>query len=87
MTNSPIDTLRDGRLKATIWKNFGDNGNFYTVTLSRSYQDEADNWQDSDSFSGSELLRIAHLASRAYDRVSELRSIDRKELAGTAANG
>ena len=77
MTNQPIDTLRDGRLKATIWKNQGDSGSFYTVNLTRSYQDEAKEWRDSDSFSGSELPRIAHLATRAYDRTSELRQADR----------
>ena len=85
MTNQPIDTLRDGRLKATIWKNFGEKGNFYTVTLTRSYQDEAENWKDSDSFSGSELLRIAHLATRAYDRTSELRQADREAIQTKAA--
>lgn len=71
--NRPTETLRDGSLKATIWKNFGDNGNFYTVTLARSFKDEADQWQETSSFSGSQLLRIARLAGRAYDRVSALR--------------
>ncbi len=80
MTNSPIETIRDGSLKATIWKNLGEKGNFFTVNLSRSYKDEADTWHDSDSFSGSELLRIARLASRAYDRTNELRQADRAAL-------
>ena len=79
MNNKPIDTLRDGNLKATIWKNFGEKGNFYTVNLTRSYKDEAGNYHDSDSFSGSELLRIAHLATRAYDRTNELRQSDNAE--------
>lgn len=76
MANKPIDTLRDGSLKATIWKNFGEKGNFYTVNLTRTYKDEAGNYHDSDSFSGSELLRIARLAGKAYDRTSELRQQD-----------
>jgi len=33
-------------------------------------------YHDSDSFSGSELLRIARLAERAYDRIGELRQAD-----------
>jgi hypothetical protein len=78
----PEDTLRDGLLKATIWKNEGEKGAFYSVNLSRSYQDDAGNYHDSESFSGSELLRIAHLAGRAYDRISELR-----QSARDAANG
>ena len=80
MTNKPIDTLRDGSLKATIWSNFGEKGTFYTVNLTRTYKDDADKYHDSDSFSGSELLRIAHLATRAYDRVSELRQADKADL-------
>lgn len=81
MANQPTETLRDGRLKATIWKNFGDNGNFYTVNLSRSFKDEAGTWQDSDSYSGAELLRISRLAGKAYDRIGELRQADREALA------
>ena len=91
MANQPIETLRDGRLKATIWKNFGDNGNFYSVNLTRIYQKDNGDWQDSDSFSGTELLRIARLAGKAYDRVNELRASDRvagdEEPAATAAGG
>ena len=83
----PIDTLRDGNIKATIWKNLGEKGNFFTVTFTRTYKDEGDNYQDSDSFSGSQLLRVAHLATRAYDRISELRAADREELQQSAANG
>ena len=41
-----------------------------------TYQDDAVNYHGSDSFSNSELLRIAHLATRAYDRISELRVAD-----------
>ncbi len=77
MANQPIETLRDGSLKATIWKNFGDKGNFYSVNLTRLYTDEAGNFHDSDSFSGSELLRIARLASKAYDLTNELRKAEK----------
>lgn len=76
MANQPTDTLRDGSLKATIWKNEGEKGAFFSVNLSRTYKDDAGNYHDSDSFSGSELLRIAHLASRAYDRISDLRQAE-----------
>lgn len=85
MANQPEDTLRDGLLKATIWKNEGDKGAFFSVNLTRSYQDEADNWHDTDSYSNSELLRIAHLATRAYDRVSELRQQERSTDARQAS--
>lgn len=71
--NKPIETLRDGSLKATIWKNTHEKGDFYSVQFSRTYKDSGGNWQDGQSFSGSELLRLARLATKAYDRTSELR--------------
>ena len=77
MANQPEETLRDGSLKATIWKNEGEKGTFFSVNLTRIYKDDAGNYHDSDSFSGTELLRIAHLATRAYDRISELRQQER----------
>ena len=80
--NKPIDTLRDGSLKATLWKNSSENGTFYSVNLARTYKDEAGNYQDSDSFSGSDLLRIARLAGKAYDRASELRRRDQLDASG-----
>ena len=86
MANKPIDTLRDGRLKATIWKNPGESRSFYSVNLTRTYQDGAGNYQDSDSFSNSELLRIARLAGQAYDRVNELRAADREAPEAEAPN-
>ena len=74
MANQPIETLRDGSLKATIWKNFGDRGNYYSVQLARSYTDDGGDWKESNSFIGDELLRIARLAGRAYDRATALRA-------------
>lgn len=75
-SNKPAATLRDGRLKATVWKNTGEKGTFHRVDFSRSYQDAKGDWHDSTSFSGTELLRLSHLALKAYDKVAELRSPD-----------
>ena len=72
-TNRPTTTLRDGRLKAAIWSQSSEKGGFHRVTFARGYRDESGAWHDSDSFSGAELLRLAHLAGRAYDEVQRLR--------------
>ena len=77
MTNStkqkPAATLRDGALKATLWRKQSEKGVFYNVTLSRTYKD-GDEYKDSHSFSGAELLRVARLAGKAYDLADELRA-------------
>lgn len=72
----PIETLRDGNIKAAIWKNESDNGTFYAITFSRTYKD-GDDYKDTESFSGSQLLRLARLAGKAYDRTNKLRAADR----------
>ena len=69
----PAQTIRDRNLKATIWKNSGEKGDFYTVQFTRSYRDDQGNYHDSDSYSGSELLRVSRLAQKAYDYIAELR--------------
>ncbi len=69
----PVETLRDGAIKATIWKNTGEKGDYYSVDLTRIYKDKDDHYQDTHSFSSHELLRVAHLAERAYDRVAVFR--------------
>jgi hypothetical protein len=69
----PAATIRDGALKATIWRNTGDKGEFHSVRFTRTWKDEQGHYHDSDSFSGAELLRLAHLATKAYDQLASLR--------------
>ena len=77
MSNRPIQTLRDGALSASIWKNEAENGAFYSVTFGRTYTDDNEQPHSADSFSGADLLRIGHLSGKAYDRINELRSKDK----------
>ena len=83
--NKPVNTIRDGALKATIWKNFGEKGNFYSVDFSRTYQDDQGNYHDSHSFSGSELLRIARMANLAYGEIATYRAEDATQGAQESA--
>lgn len=72
--NAPLETLRDGRLKATIWENAGDNNETYhTVTLAKVYEDREGKLQDTASFSAGELLRVAELAREAHGVIRGLR--------------
>lgn len=67
--NKPALTIRDRNLKVTIWKNSGEKGDFYTVQFTRSYRDDQGNYHDSDSYSGSELLRVSRLHKRTNCRI------------------
>lgn len=71
--NTPLEVLRDGSLKATIWENEGENGPYFNTTFARTYQATDGSLKDAQSFSGSELLRVAELARQAYATVNAYR--------------
>ncbi len=79
-TPKPADTLRDGAIKATIWRNEsekdGKTNVFFTADISRTYTDADGKYQDSHSFSGIDLLKVARLSGKAYDRLAKLRKAE-----------
>jgi len=77
-TNKPAETIRDGAFKATIWKNLGEKGAFFSTTITRLYTDEHGNYHESTRFSGADLLKVSRLAGKAYDRELELRAAESK---------
>lgn len=79
-TNGPADVLRDGNIKATMWKNERENGPSFSTVFARTWQDEEGGYRDSHSFSGTELLRVSELARGAYTRTIELRQEHRVEI-------
>ena len=58
----PVDEIRIGRVKATIWHN---------VTFSRLYKD-GDQWKSTQSFGRNDLLVLAKVADQAHTRIFEL---------------
>ena len=66
-SNKPIETIFDGRIKAAIWKNSGDKGAYYTVQISKLYDDEQGNTKETNSFGKNDLLKVARLTNKAYD--------------------
>lgn len=74
--NAPVETIRGrGGIKATIWKNASSNGSFYSIELSRTYKTD-DGFNDSRSFSDTDLLVLTNLLPKAYDRVADFRRTD-----------
>lgn len=72
--NKPLATLRDGRLKATIWENTNDQNEVYhTVTLAKTYEDKNGKLRDTHSLSSSEALRGASLLSEAHLHILDVR--------------
>lgn len=70
--NRPADTLRDGSLKATIWRNDGENGTYHTVNLARTYKDDQGNLRDTSSFRAKDMLPLSELSRQAHYRANDL---------------
>jgi hypothetical protein len=57
--NKPIHRIKYGAVKATIWQNDSAKGPFYTVTVSRSWRDDKQEWHDNASFHFKDLPNLA----------------------------
>lgn len=77
--NRPADTLRDRGMKATIWRNQGEQRPFYTAEFVRSFRDASGDWHDSHSFGADGLLKLSLLAQQTYSRIRELEMADREQ--------
>lgn len=68
--NQPVHTIRYRNLKGTIWKNSGANGDFYSITFSRSYQDKEEKWHDVASFNFNDLPMLAKIANDCHSWIA-----------------
>ena len=60
MSQQPAHKFRDGSLQVTIWRNAGENGNWYIVNPSRGYK-KGDDWKETESLGFDDLLPMAKL--------------------------
>jgi hypothetical protein len=67
--NAPVFTCRHRALKAAVWKNDGESGSFYNVTLTRSYKD-GETWRESGSFGYDDVLIVAELLRTCHGFIS-----------------
>ncbi len=75
MENStrPIETFRDGRLKAAIFENHNDRGTYHSIKIAKVYETKDGDLKETNSFSSGELLRVAELARESHQYVRDLR--------------
>lgn len=72
ITQRPQETLREGSLKAAIWRNESERGAYHSVTLARTYKDRERNLQDTSSFSAKDMLGLSELARGAHHHAHDL---------------
>jgi len=63
--SKPAQAFSIGPVQAAIWKNNSKNGDFYSVTFSRSYK-SGESFKNSDTFSNRDLLSVSKLADQAH---------------------
>ena len=63
----PVHELKEGAVKAAIWRREGKNGVFYQASFTRIFKDEVTGiWRDSPNFGERDLEPLAKLASQAF---------------------
>lgn len=77
--NRPVETLRDGNLKAAIWENEREDKTMQNVQFRKSYRDQDGQYRDTDSFGSNDLLRLSRLAEQSYDRIKAMREAAREQ--------
>jgi len=75
--SQPAHKIRIGSLQVTIWRNHGDNGNWYSVIPSRGYKQD-DAWKETDSLGFDDLLAMAKLLDLAHTWIVQQRQADTK---------
>ena len=75
----PEETVREGPLKAAIWRNDGENGAYHSVTVARTYKDRDGNLQDTQSFRPKDMLGLSELARQAHHTAHGLDRVVFKE--------
>lgn len=75
---SPAHKVRIGSLQATIWRNSGEKGAWYSVKLTRGYKADDDSWRDTDNLGADDLLAAAKLLDLAHTWVMHQQQADAK---------
>ena len=70
--NPPVETLREGPLKAALWRNESERGAYHSVTLARTYKDREGQLQETSSFRAKDMLGLSELARRAHHHTHDL---------------
>lgn len=62
----PVHKERVGSASVAVWSHSGKQGDFLRASLQVSYRDEGGDWQDTTSFSESDLRAIRDAADAAW---------------------
>jgi len=72
--NFPEKKFRAGAISATVWHNKGQKANgeeseYKTISIERSYTDKAGKWQSTNSFRITDLPKAQVVLQKAYEHI------------------
>jgi hypothetical protein len=71
-TNAPVFKSRVGSVTASVWENTSKEGTvFYSASIQKSYKDEKDAWQNTDSLNAHDCLSAAKALDLAHTFILE----------------
>jgi hypothetical protein len=73
--NQPVHQIRIGAIKAALWKNSTQAGEFINVTFERIYKDGSEEWKSTTTFGRDDLLVLAKLADKVHDWIFSQRQV------------
>lgn len=65
INQKPLQHIRVGSVRASIWENHSEKGSFLSVTVSRSYKDRSGQWKHGQSYRGRDLDALIDCAQEA----------------------
>ncbi|MDO8626845.1 MAG: hypothetical protein Q7K42_00125 [Candidatus Diapherotrites archaeon] len=70
--NLPVQKFSVGRVQASVWENMklskeGEQKNFVSVSLEKSYKDKQGNWKNSSSFNINEIPQAILALQKTYE--------------------
>ncbi len=68
----PEATARVGNVEIAIWRNQGNNGEFYTASSPTIRYKDGDQWKDGSSYGPLDLLALSEAAREASAKIREL---------------
>lgn len=75
-SKAPIATFAAGGVKVSVWENVNkdETGTYYTAVMTRSYKDDKDTWQETQSLRSHDIAKAQLVLSKAFEFINLTRS-------------
>jgi hypothetical protein len=78
-TSKPVAKVNLYPVTAAIWVNERDGKSYHSVTIERTYKDDAGNWKNTSTFNAGDLLLVAKVADLAHSEIAKIKASDNSQ--------